>query len=521
MAGFPALVLVGFTVLIWVTRNRHIRTIWILTLTSFFLAWISTIILSRFPSGVFMLSNWNIGTFLESGIKIEFGTNSIALLNSVLMLGLVIPLRIEGYEETIRSKGFITMCILGSLCVVTTLSGNFITFAFMWVLWESALVLIQSNAVPGINGGNLGTGFFLRLISVPLALAVGVMLSTSTDINPSIVHNGSQWIFILGVVTVLVRFSIFRDFRHDPLESISEQSGAIWLQGSTIIPGFAFLNKVFHAITLPPDATLFIGVGMIVAFTGIGRTILNSGRKSYTDGIALALLGMGILLHVAPGVTRSGHLYIMGVMVMVTYAIALMTISKNRWSIAATIAAGLILIGAPGSISAVIVENFLEAFGGKWGYLIGLPGVLVLVVIAGKILHLKRVAISSTNNDRSARQIGDFAIPLIILTSALAMGFSLGPRISTSSITVFVMLALLTGIASMGWGKMKLNFDIHLPSITLTGKLNALSDILNQFSKWLSALVIAFARIFEGRAGLLWVYVIAQLILVALGITER
>ena len=281
MAGLPAFILIGFSALIWILRDRHIRIIWILTLSSFFLAWLTTFLLLRFLPVEFVISRWDVVGLSESRLAIELSTNSIALANLLLMLGLVITLSLEGREEKVEFIDLFSLCFSGGVGLIVILSGNFITFAMTWIVWEIVLYLRRIHS----DGSDIydqwqRSSTLRRLISVPIAILVGVMLYSYSDKSAVSMETAFTWAFLLGVITVVTRIQSVQSLSKRSKEGESITVGEIWMIGISISSGFAFLDRIVGIHRTSSEVTISLGIGVLITLIGIGRLAFRSENGS-------------------------------------------------------------------------------------------------------------------------------------------------------------------------------------------------------------------------------------------------
>lgn len=522
MAGLPAFILIGFSALIWILRNRHIRTIWILTLTSFFISWLSTFLLSPFLPAETVFSQWETQHLLGSGIKIGIDLSSIVPINSVLLLGLLITLRYDGKEGSRQATKLFSHCLLGGIGLITMLSGNFITFALLWVLWEIILIVARvSDNDPKMTGGDLGKIAIGRLISVPLALAVGIILSTGRIANSAITEETFNWAFIVGCLAVCIRIFLNSYSNSETMESGSTFSNRMWIQGLTIVSGFVFLARIMEIGSAIEQTLLMDIIGVLLIVAGILQMVFLTHARTNLVSIAITFLGVGIVLNKFSAGSQVGMLELVGFFMMLAYVLILTPISIHRWSRVSAIALGTLLIGLPGSISSFVLIAIVETIENGMGYFLSAASLLGVVSVASSILRSRQGELM--DQDRLEQSVGrfrDIASPLIIVGSGLVMGLILRPGISIGSVSLFAILVLFSVLVAYALVKIDPTLNLLYFDPLLQAMSNRVASVWLAGRRIVAASVRASGRVFEGRAGLLWVYVIVQFIIVALGVVE-
>jgi hypothetical protein len=188
-------------------------------------------------------------------------------------------------------------------------------------------------------------------------------------------------------------------------------------------------------------------------------------------------------------------LELVGFFMMLAYGLLLTPISTQRWSRVSAIALGTLLIGLPGSIGSFVLIVIVKAIDNGIGYFLPAVSLLGIGSVASSILRSRQSDL--VDHDRIEQSVGIFF-----------------------DISLFAILVLFCGLVAYALVKVdpRLN-SLYLEQL-LQGMSNRAASVWRAGTKVVAASVRASGRVFEGRAGLLWVYVIVQFIIVALGVVE-
>jgi hypothetical protein len=437
------------------------------------------------------------------------------------MLGFLIALSYNGKEEFIDAKDLFSLCLVGGIGLITILSGNFITFSIMWVIWEVILILIRSSDdVSGITSIDLGKKAIQRLICVPLALTVGAILSTDVNGTSPKSQMVITWALLLGVLVVCLRIYLSRNHNIASMDRASTYSGVIWNQGLTIITGFTFLNRIFESWEIRDQIPIVTAIGAILIGAGIVQSFSTVRGTRNLLSPATTLVGIGILIQMFRGETRVGMLELVGSLLLIAYVSLVLPSSTRRWSRVTLVALGSLLIGLPGSISSGILNAILESIENGMGYFLATMCLLGMTTIAASNCRSRLEDMNVSPSGENTIRIREISTPLVVLVAGLLMGLMLQPSISVGSVSLFALVLILSGLVTYASTRLDPKLGQLIPESILDGVNNWMSVAWGEVTSVLTRSIRASGRVFEGRAGLLWVYVIVQFIIVALGVIE-
>ena len=353
-----------------------------------------------------------------------------------------------------------------------------------------------------------------------MALAIGVLIkggSAEGELLPTLT---TSWVIGLAIITTLVRFGLGQN-------SLSESNGAKrassierMIRGISIASGFAFMGRVLQSGVSSDFNPILKVFGLALSIYGLLLMFNPKRQGSKNSSIALTLLGVGSLVELYGAEHNGEILIIVSSILLLSFSLQNQPNIKDRWRVLASSVVAITVIGLPGSIGGVLVEAIAGLFNGLEGIIIGGLIVLCLFGVALKILQ-DSIAIGEAKNDNQAfSTAGQLASTPFLLVAVVLMGLLIGWRISLGGVLIFafagVMLGMIMYVINMKKVILKIPFTLQIPRRSI----DLFVGVRATFMRPLWSVVQTTARIFEGNAGLLWVYVIMQFILVAIGITE-
>jgi hypothetical protein len=361
---------------------------------------------------------------------------------------------------------------------------------------------------------------FQRLISVPLVLAIGIIIDRGGNGTEAISEQAINWAFLLGIIVVFVR----TDLLQNPLSHWSDashaQSNEIWIQGISVASGFALLGRILKYSSPADSNTLFVGLGFILCIIGILRLLVLSDIGSNVASIALTLLGVGVLIEPIGLVFQGEILLLICSIMLLVFSSMSMPGDKRLWSLIAVLAASSLVIGLPGSIGGVVLKAVVETLLSKNGIFIGTISIISLLAIALNLIRSPAMNLRSNKPSQEESNLSAIISTSLLLLTGMIMGLLHGATFSPGSVGIFVASAVLLGITTYSIVAKGVSFKTSLTLTPPKWSIDAMESVWTGLSTTVGAIIQATARVFEGRAGLLWVYVIVQFILVAVGITE-
>jgi hypothetical protein len=478
-------------------------------------------VLTQFLPSDIILSVWEPHSIFSEGLSLEVDSVTLLLALSLATFGLFTVLSAQRDQFSFGQMHFFSLCLLAGFGLFTLIPGNILTLCLSWVLWEVVIFIIHSlNPDTSLASYTTSPATIQRLIAVPLALAIGVLIkggSAEGELLPTLT---TSWVIGLAIITTLVRFGLGQN-------SLSESNGAKrassierMIRGISIASGFAFMGRVLQSGVSSDFNPILKVFGLALSIYGLLLMFNPKRQGSKNSSIALTLLGVGSLVELYGAEHNGEILIIVSSILLLSFSLQNQPNIKDRWRVLASSVVAITVIGLPGSIGGVLVEAIAGLFNGLEGIIIGGLIVLCLFGVALKILQ-DSIAIGEAKNDNQAfSTAGQLASTPFLLVAVVLMGLLIGWRISLGGVLIFafagVMLGMIMYVINMKKVILKIPFTLQIPRRSI----DLFVGVRATFMRPLWSVVQTTARIFEGNAGLLWVYVIMQFILVAIGITE-
>lgn len=520
MAALPIIIFFLFAVLIRFLKKRHIRNLWILTFTSFAMGWIASYVLTQFTPTNLELSNWTSSTIFPSGLSIELNWLSVTLVQMLITLGLVIILTFEVSQSSDGPKQLFMMCIIGGFGLLTIIPGNLVTFAITWTLWEIVIFsidLFERENPQSING--MSHGITIRMISVFLVLATGAMIATEAFEGRTLSSLQHEIIFIIVLIAGLIRIGHFARSVSDG--SIIEAGATIelWMRTITMASGFALVSYALDYGISPNLSIVIVGFGVVISIIGVFSSMDNPPLGMRTLNFPLVLIGVGALIELTNTAEISGAVVFLGSMSILIVSTMVLRERDPRLSQIAILLVTAGLIGAPGTIGGIVIEEVADIVFKLKNYFIG--GIVFLFIL-GTGIRLIYSSVMESESGQGIRPSSDsrsIMIAAIVPGSALLSGILNSPSITPGGIGIFLGSVMFLGITTYIFLIKGVVVDVSFPMIISQSARGMIGRIWTSFVGLLVSMIEGTSGIFEGRAGLLWVYVIALYLVVALGIT--
>ena len=478
-------------------------------------------VLTQFLPSDIILSLWEPKSICFDGLILEVDSLTLLLVFSLATFGLFTVLSAQRDQFSSGQMHFFSLCLLAGFGLFTLIPGNILTLCLAWVLWEVVINIIPLlNQDTPLASYKTSPATIQRLIAVPLALAIGVLIKSGSAESELLPTLTTSWVIGLAIIATLVRFEWGQNSLAESMGAKRASSIEPMIQGISIASGFAFMGRVLQSGVLSDFNPILKVFGLVLSIYGLLLMFNPKSQGSKNLSIALTLLGVGSLVELYRAEHNGEVLIIVSSLVLLTYSIQNQPNIKGRWRVLASSIVAITVIGLPGSIGGVLVEAIARLFNGIEGIIIGALIVLCLFGIALKILQDSIVKGESKNDSQAFSTAGQLASTPFLLVAVVFMGLLIGWRISLGGVLIFafagVMLGMIMYVINMRKVVLKLPLSLQIPPRSSDFFVGVRATIMR--SLW--SVVQTTARIFEGKAGLLWVYVIMQFILVAIGITE-
>jgi len=519
LAALPIIIFFLFAVLIRLLKKSHIRNIWILTLTSFVLGWIAAYTLTQFTPTTLELSNWASSTIFPSGLNIELNRLSITLVQSLITLGLVIILTFDASKSSDGPKQLFVMCIIGGFGLLTIIPGNLVTFCITWALWEIVIFsidLFERESPRSINARSHGIN--TRMLSVFLVLAAGAMIATESFETRSLSGLQDEIIFIFLFIAGLIRIGHVTRSVSDGSITRDRVTIELWMRVITLASGFALVSYALDYGISPNLSVVLVGFGILISIIGILSSKDNHPFGMRTPNFPLVFISVGALIELANPAEISGAIVLLGSISILVYASMLLLERDTRLRQLAILLITACLIGAPGTIGGIVIEQVAGIVFTLKDYFIGGIVLLFLVGTGIRFIYASVREYGSILGNRTVSDSRSIMVAAIVPGSALISGLLSSSSISSGGIGIFLGSSMILGITAYIVLIKGVVVDVSFPMSIFQRAPGMIGRFLIRILSLLASMIEGTSRIFEGRAGLLWVYVIALYVVVALGI---
>jgi hypothetical protein len=486
------------------------------------MGWIVSYVLTQFTPTTLELSNWTSSTIFPSGLSIEINRLSVTLVQTLITLGLVIILTFEVSQSSDGPKQLFVMCIIGGFGLLTIIPGNLVTFCITWTLWEIVVFsidLFEREKPLSINA--MSHAINIRMISVFLILAAGVMIAAETFEVRSLSGFSHEIIFIFVLIAGLIRIGHFSRSVSDGSSSKTRATIELWMRVITMASGFALVSYAVDYGISPNLSIVLVSFGMLISIIGILSSNDNHPLVIRTPNFPLVLLGVGTLIELANTAEKSGAIALFGSMSILIFTSMLLRERDPRLHPIAILLITVCLIGAPGTIGGIVIEQVAGIVFKLKDYFIG--GIVLLFLVGTGIRLIYASVRESDSLQEGIRTLSDsrsIMFAAIVPGSALLSGIFIIPSITPGGIGIFLGSSIILGITTYIFMIKGVVVDVSFPTIISQNALGMIGKIWTRIMSLLASIVEGTSRIFEGRAGLLWVYVIALYVVVALGIAR-
>ncbi len=516
MTAIPVLILLLGAVALWIMKSRSERLLWTVAATTAATAWISALILAPWTPMESRFSTWRPATLFVSRLSLSLDPISWPLVVAALTCTLAVLLAAPALYGSGLRRARPYILLYSALSLLALEAANILTVIVAWTLVDlAALLFILSGSKEQRDVRQLYQRAAIDLAGM-LLLLVARLFAASGEFaalgGPSI---ESALPASLLAIAVLIRLGLLPlHFVLPPLSGERRGVGTL-LRLFPPVVSLTVLARVMAAgipIGLAPWLQIAGFLGLLV---GGVRWVLARDIIRARPYMVLTVAGTG--LWVASGLAESAASVMTATLVLLLLAGVTISLAERyeRWHAAFPVLAALLFAGVPFSPGAVILKGALSPQRPGLG-LIWTPAALLglAAMAAGALSRLGKAKKHWIAGERLARWT--YSAGLLLPTAIAAL---LAPRFgaeaSIQGALGFVIAALLA--AGIWWWRRRL--------------LEAAALRLERMARWLDfgplyACVAAIyrsllrvlkgvANALEGKAGLLWLYLVLLLLLLA------
>jgi hypothetical protein len=513
LTGFIAILPLLSALVLWLLRSRQARSHWAISIALSFVSIVALAIMFFQLPTAFAISNWRPTELFQAVLQLRLESSNWALALAAVALPLSLFLGSPARPESSNAETRVYVLAYAGLAAFSIMAANPATVIMTWTLADGfvfVILLRSAEQVETVRGGI--RRYLSHLGSVLLVLAGSIPVGSGFYVDWV---QPASWIF-----AVVLRIGLWPlHVAMPPLPGIRRGLGvAIRLLPPAM--GLAFLAR-FPAEIIPVNLEWWlIGLAAISVFVGGFRWSVSKDPIAGRPFFVLTMAGMAVA---AVAGLEQGSIVIVGLATLMISMGAFFSQwdFHEQWHRYLLIIAILMALGAPWTAGhtafinpagwAEIGVKELATHG-----IITLGSVFIALGIAQGLSDKRVEWVSGESFVQNAYALGLITPMLVIAIGGLAL--HAGPSLSSS--LIFMVTASLTGLAYRRldrWGPQTLH-AIQRGSQAigeqseefLSSSVIFILGAVSHFLRWLGSF-------FEGKAALLWVYVV--LLAVALFLT--
>jgi hypothetical protein len=493
-------------VILKIAGGKHPRTSWIISLGIGLIAWLSSIILLMDLPANIHSPIWKPETLFPTPIALSVDLKIWPILfitaGALLAVLLILP------SESDVASDFESNIFLFALGLAAVLAGNLLTLVAAWALIDFYILMMKIRG--GSQSNDVVNEFSLGFLGITILLAASGISWRSAGGDSFINHEWAGGAYAAVVIAVALRIGLSLYDRKSNRAGMTFAGNLL-----LILSGLAVLERISTPEIMQEFGYGFSSMGFAAIILGGLGWIFSKQSKPGMAEFGMIVFGVGILFAAVDPQHQKAIFVGIGGLILLK-AIAELTSEKNSmWDklFKGALAAFLLWFSAMQGSQLIPLRMDIIQGSREMIYLaIGIIGMLVL-----SIAHFS-IAMEKEKNDldiertvKAARVLG-----LAISLTVVLVGNVWNREINRWTYIAFGFLLLIAALGFFGiyamrrrakpiplveaFQRFKLSFS--LPRI---GSLNLIRPIK------------VTADIFEGDAGMLWVLVVFQVILLALG----
>ncbi|OGO20275.1 MAG: hypothetical protein A2Z14_16195 [Chloroflexi bacterium RBG_16_48_8] len=517
MLLLPILLLLTATLLIWILRKRHLRIHWFLASLGILLAWVATFILGDQLPIELKFSIWKPESLFSTPLLFTLDEITWPLAMTCLAILLVISLTLPSRDIVIPAGERITTLIYLFLTFSAVLAGNILSVLTTWMLMDIFIFALSMRASKyNVEDPLLMFWFGKNLISVFLLIIAAIL-----NISGGGTHHFEDP--MIGASVVIVSLS---SLLRMPIHSISKHGKQIgWSDVGNrttldIFPALSGMSVLGHVLKngLPNDVFLWFRLigGIYLAYYAIKYFISKKTEVSRLE-FYLGVFGLGILVTSYGSISGGILISTVGVMIVsLSTTMEFIKIHEGWHSFIPILFTGMLagLPGTPGGLLSLrIADEILNS---------GAIGIAILVWIGMSFLavgYLKstfKAPIDWRNSENLTRISYSVGLMLLVANTIL-ISIQLNHEFTFRSMIYFISVGLTTGFLYTILNKLHFKFrGDFIERVRIPRWMSEFSP-LRRVAQSFMEIFYGIGRIFESETGMLWAFVILQLLIIALG----
>jgi hypothetical protein len=482
-----------------------------------FVSWITTVVFGYQSPIKFGVSIWEPKTLFPTDLTFSLDEISWPLMVTIIATVLV-AFMTSPSRKNVDVREQITVLIYASASLTTVLSDNLLTIITTWMVADSFVLLLaiiqinQAKPKPGFTGC-----FVKSLASIfMLIIASGLHMGSGGDAHFS--HPLQSTPAILTILfSFILRIPILTEKQCGAQLGWVDRASIAVLDIFPALAGIALIGRLFKA-GIPEDAFLWMSImGTLMMISGILRFQAKEPSRGSLSDMILAVSGIGLLAasispeNAAPIIVGYG-----AVILLLGTTHSFLTIHES-WHNIVYIFFIATMVGMPGTIGNRLSHQISASMSTKTAL-----GISILVSLGTISLGVGflRSTLAHKQEWRSAETISRISYSsgwLVLTMAAFLANLPDLANIATGDILYFLIMGTLITAILFGTKYVDMNKYLQIVEKIAFPKVRMRTDIIKEAYEGFKTIMRGFASLFEGETGMLWVFVILVLLILAIG----
>jgi len=514
LIALPVLILLGSSGTIWILRKGHIRIQWFIGLVGVGSAWICTFLIANQIPEALEFSIWKQENIFPTTFVLSLDEISWPLCMGIVSILLAIILTRPSREEIFDFREFIALLIFTGFAIMSVMAGNILSIVSIWMLMDGFIGALYLRTDKRNKATSRVIWWFTKnLVSIFLMILAFVLNISQSGKAPFVNGELSSSVIFLVIISSLLRLPFLSIARN------ADQIGWLDLGSRTVldlypaITGIAVLGQLFH-LGVPVETLLVIRlVSVIILVLSALYIVFYMNFKPSSLVFFLGLVGIGIM-------AETYFVIKPGLLIVTTGVLGLFIVSTTnfikiyeKWNLFFPITVSAMLIGMPGSpgvlLARGIVDIFLSEKAIGIGLLLATSLMFLDIVLLKSFLERREEWISSDKLTRMSY----FSGIILFACSGILIGVTMQKDYTLPDTSIFLIMLILVGVIYLGSTKARIKKPIK-PRIH-SHLINMAFDFTLEVGRYLLDIIRGVGKLFESETGMLWTFVILQLLVLA------
>jgi hypothetical protein len=483
---------------------------------SLLLAWLASILLGDQLPIDLEFSIWAPKSLFSTPLLFILDEISWPLFLTSIAISLVLSLTLPSRDLMISVRERLTSIIYLCLSLGAILAGNMLSVVTIWMSMDLFIfTLCVRNTHQEKDGAEIVKWFAKNLISI-FILLIAIVLNIS---------KGGSLHFREPMIAFSVILVIFSSLLRLPFLSISGYGAQIrWLDGGNLsvldifpaLAGFAVLGHVIPG-GIPSGAILWVRViGASCLIYSLIHSFFSRGKKEPVIVLYLGLFGLGILAS-SYGSNEAGIMIsATGVMIASLHLILKDLPIHESWHTVIPILFIGMLAGMPGTPGGLLGLKTVDEIINLGVYGIALLVWIGMSTLSGGYLNRTNLTPRDWKNSENLTKISYALGMLFLVVNTFFVGTKLNHEVVLKGLFYFLSVAAAGGLVYYGLTKVSHVWANQLLDRIRIPPMESIFDTLRTIGDFSFGILYGVGRIFESETGMLWAFVILQLLILAL-----